>query len=102
MVPVVIGTLGMVLGILPSHLEKIGITIKRYNCHRRQLCLELQDCLEEFWTPKAASRSLPSEYLSSMKIKLSNMNNRKKTYNNNNNTTTTDNNIKTIIMKTTQ
>ena len=42
--------------------------------------MELKDCFEEFWRPKAASRSLPSEYLSSKKTKLSNMNN-----NNNNN-----------------
>ena len=106
MVPVVIGTLGMVSsGNLPIHLEKIRITTKRYNCHRRQLCLELKDCVEDFWRPKAASRSLPSEYISSKKIKLSNnyMNN-----NNNNNTTTTtttttttNNNIATIIMKIT-
>lgn len=36
-VPVVIGRLGMVSGNLPSHLEKIRITTKRYNYHRRQL-----------------------------------------------------------------
>ena len=43
--------------------------------------MELKDCFKEFWRLKAASRSLPSEYLSSKKIRLSNMNN-----NNNNNT----------------
>ena len=74
----------MVSGNLPSHLEKIRITTKRYNCHIRRLCLELQDCFEEFWRPKAASRSLPSEYLSSKKMKLSNMNNNNNNNNNNN------------------
>ena len=73
----------MVSGNLPSHLEKIRITTKRYNCHIRRLCLELQDCFEEFWRPKAASRSLPSEYLSSKKTKLSNMNNNNNNNNNN-------------------
>ena len=45
--------------------------------------MELKDCFEEFWRPKAASRSLPSEYLSSKKIKLSNMNNNNNNNNNN-------------------
>ena len=47
--------------------------------------MELQDCFEEFWRPKAASRSLPSEYLSSKKMKLSNMNNNNNNNINNNN-----------------